>query len=261
MVVDTATKKLYYLHVVGTFALRDGVEYDSNHVFANNQLQSLTPKDIVRYLCSKVYGNPDPPEGSFPTEGRSSSLEYYKKSISYFMPNKRNNWDDVVQRGNPTRSGPVNDLIAEVKKHEVRKQGKASCAKRPIEKEEFDAVIDFFRTKDVVYRSARGRSIFDSAKYSLAAFYLWQYHLITRIDDAANTGKVSLLPCSTHMFDSFALTAHLFWSKNIYEERDAPHQILFASIEPSMLFKLTTKILYMNVGYRYDRKDSKIRKK
>ena len=40
------------------------------------------------------------------------------------MPNKLIGWNVVTQTGNPTRSVPVNQLIKDVKKAEVRRQGK-----------------------------------------------------------------------------------------------------------------------------------------
>lgn len=41
--------------------------------------------------------------------------DFYKKSISYFMPNKGLAWDPETKRGNPTRSKDVSNLIKKVK--------------------------------------------------------------------------------------------------------------------------------------------------
>ena len=58
---------------------------------------------------------------------RLSSLEFWKKAISFFRVIPWNS--STSQEGNPTKSIVVNNLIKRVKKKEVRKQGVApqSC--------------------------------------------------------------------------------------------------------------------------------------
>jgi hypothetical protein len=63
-----------------------------------------------------VYGFPEPGPDDNPTLGQSSSLEYYKKALSYYMPNRLIRWNAISKTGNPTRSIPVNELIKAVKK-------------------------------------------------------------------------------------------------------------------------------------------------
>jgi hypothetical protein len=46
-------------------------------------------------------------------------------------------WNSQAQLGNPTMSKAVNKLLAEIKKHEVRTQGKKSNAKRDMKRAEF----------------------------------------------------------------------------------------------------------------------------
>ena len=69
----------------------------------------------------KVYGKADPDVNDMPTQGRLSSLEFTKKAISQFMPDKLQSWLIRRQDGNPTQSVAVNDLIKLVKKKEVQK--------------------------------------------------------------------------------------------------------------------------------------------
>lgn len=57
------------------------------------------------------------------------------------MVNRLHQWDAVRLSGNPTRSEEVNSLIRDVKKKEVRKQGKVSSARQALEKSEFDCAI------------------------------------------------------------------------------------------------------------------------
>ena len=72
-------------------------------------------------MCLKVHGKEDPGPQDNPIHGRSSTLEYYKKAISHFMPNRLIAWNVMSQVGNPMRSTEVNALIKAVKKKEVRR--------------------------------------------------------------------------------------------------------------------------------------------
>ena len=83
----------------------------------------------------------DPGVNDMPILGRSSSLQYYKKAISHFMPDKLSPWNVCRQEGNPTRSVVVNNLIKLVKKKEVRKQGKKSQARSPFTKKEYEYLM------------------------------------------------------------------------------------------------------------------------
>jgi hypothetical protein len=62
-------------------------------------------------------------------------LEFVKKTISSFMPNRNVQWNVESQTGNPTMSLAVNDLIKKIKKAEVRKLGKKYLAKNPMQNE------------------------------------------------------------------------------------------------------------------------------
>ena len=61
------------------------------------------------------------------------------------MPLRSMQWDDIYQRGNPTRSIAVNDVITKVKKYEVRQEGVTSAACRPLEWEEFYLLLVLVR--------------------------------------------------------------------------------------------------------------------
>jgi hypothetical protein len=116
-------------------------QYAQDHAFSTDELAVLTPEHVYRWMCTKAFGVPDPTAEDNPIHGRASSLSYYKKAISYFMPNKLMPWNAITKEGNPTKSVLVNDLIKAVKKKEVRKQGKPSKADRVLEKVEFDQLI------------------------------------------------------------------------------------------------------------------------
>ena len=57
------------------------------------------------------------------------------------MLNKVVDWDVQFESGNPTRSIPVNKLIKNMKKEEVRNRGKATDTTRPFELVDFGKLI------------------------------------------------------------------------------------------------------------------------
>ena len=85
-------------------------EYEPDTIFTKQQLLEIRPNDIKRFLCMKAYNDPDPDtsRGARPVHGRSDSLYYDKKALSYFMPYRNAAW--VQGRGNPTKSQAVNDM-------------------------------------------------------------------------------------------------------------------------------------------------------
>ena len=101
----------------------DGIQYQDEQQFTAEQLRQIAPVHVYRYLCKRAYGSPDPRPDDLPTAARSSTLEYDKKAISFFMPNRKRDWDDNSQTGNPTHSDLVNALFSVIRKKEVRKQG------------------------------------------------------------------------------------------------------------------------------------------
>ena len=109
-------------------------------VFPDNVLASITPTEITRWFKLKAYGDPDADEEAAdtkPTGGRCSSLEFYKKALSSFMPNKHLGYDVITERGNPTKSPAVNDLIKIIRREEVRGEGAPSKARRGLDIQEF----------------------------------------------------------------------------------------------------------------------------
>jgi hypothetical protein len=92
-------------------------------------LFTLTPEDIYAFLATKVYGVPNPSPTAHPTNDRSASLEFAKKAISYFMPNRLMVWNQTTREGNQTRSNVVNELTKRAKKQEIRRQGRTSQAR------------------------------------------------------------------------------------------------------------------------------------
>ena len=169
---------------------------------------ALTPDDIYKWMCKKTYGTEDPSNDMVPTI-RSTTLQYWKKAVSYFMETT-SKWHDASKSGNATQSKRVNNLIKAVKRAETRGTGQATIADRAFTVSEFKQILDL--THDRRYK----------------AMMNFQYHLIARSDDTAHVKK-DVLKASTE-FPGY-LTAKIRWSKNVGEESACPEQILIASMD------------------------------
>ena len=197
----------------------DGVTYEPGHEHGVERLGNLTPEDLLLWFNHKCFGTPTPDETSRPMV-RSSSLEYRKKALSFFMPNRLMVWNELSRVGNPTKSAQINDLIKKVKKYEVRKQGVPSQARRPFSSSEYAKIKEILQTqgKDSIW------------KFGVPAQMNYQFHLIARADDTMN---VLLENVQVHPRFNFCLKTKLNWSKNVREERDAPWQIVLGSNDSS----------------------------
>jgi uncharacterized protein (DUF2267 family) len=131
----------YKLVLVKFMTYRDNVAYSKTHEFSKEQLLKITPHQVGCWMCMMAFGTETP---EFPTRIRVSAftLEYWKKAISSFMPNKHMPWDCISNEGNPTRSQEVQDVIKAVKKFEVRR---VSLAPQPFSSEEMRQVSDYMR--------------------------------------------------------------------------------------------------------------------
>ena len=140
---DLSLSEQYKPTLVMFFNWRDNPspQWNKHSVFTQDRLYTIKPGEIVRFMQFKVYGMADPGVNDMPTLGRSSSLEYYKKALSHFMPDRLSPWNVKRHEGNPTRSVVVNNLIKLVKKKEVRKQGKKSQARSPFTEKEYEYLM------------------------------------------------------------------------------------------------------------------------
>eukprot|EP00977_Amphora_coffeiformis_P006645 scaffold1442_cov123-Amphora_coffeaeformis.AAC.2 len=213
--------KRYKSILIAFMRYRDGLEYDRQHEFTPAELSQVTDIDVDRFMKQKVYGTPTPTEEDRPTLGRSSTLYDIKKSLSYYMPNKNHQWNEVTKVGNPTRSALVNETIKRVKKYETRKQGAPSQARRPLSESEFRFIISTLHDTDFT-------DIIP--KYGIPALLCFQFHMIGRLDDSCKFLRENLK--QHDIFPSKAAKARLCWGKNVHEERDAPWQHLYGSLDP-----------------------------
>ena len=104
--------------------------FDNGQTFSQTELFKIRPVDIHDWLAVKCFGRFDYniDEGHCQTLARASTLQLMKKSVSFSMPNKRPQWCN--DRGNPTKSAIVNDLLQLIKKFEARREGVPSQVKR-----------------------------------------------------------------------------------------------------------------------------------
>jgi hypothetical protein len=202
-------------------SFKDARNYDNDHQFSTEELASVTPQQIVRYMKLKVYGTPDPPRDSNPTKGRSSSLYYIKKAISFFMPNRLMDYNELSNPpvGNPTKSVAVNDFIKFVKRKEVRKQGRPSQARKPFEAPEYEKLIEILEDLDD-----------EESRCFASAIYRFQVAMVGRIDDCSKSESLNLKRNFQH--SDYSIFTQMCWSKNVHEERDAPDQILLGASDP-----------------------------
>ena len=216
------TNKDYKPTITSMLSYLDNVQYPSDFEPPRARLLELKPKDIVKWMKMKAYGTDTPPPEANPTLCRCNSLKFWKKAISFFMPNKMMKWDEVTERGNPTKSHEVNSFIALVTKKETRRQGAPSKARRPLTEGEMRQTLRLFR------ESPESGNI---SRYGLPAFITFQSSLISRIDCACYWQKAVF---EAHdLFPEFAAKCRLTWSKNVYVEADAPWQIIIGPLDPA----------------------------
>jgi hypothetical protein len=165
-----------------------------------------------------VYGVAELTPEMRPTQGRSNTILFAKKAISYFMPSNLETWSIRSKSGNPTCSVLVNNLVKSIKKMEVRRQGAPSQARRALLAAEYELIIRILRN-----------STDPTHKYLCPAFHMFQFNLIARVDDTAHLKKENI---RTHPEFNFSLLTRMCWSKNVHEERDAPDQIIFGAMNP-----------------------------
>jgi hypothetical protein len=191
----------YQKHFIAFMSFTDDVPYDNNHEFSIEELGAITPAHIHRWMCFKAYGKTEVETGDLPRLCRSSSLEVYKKSISWYMPNRIAMWDCHALRGTPSKSVEVNDLIQSVLKNECCQQGAKSRVKRAMTKHEWV-------------------NIFAKKKYSTI-------NKINNNDDIADFKIIDLAGHADQRFMHFALRTKVRWSKAFLDERNCPDQFFF----------------------------------
>ena len=97
----------------------DGVTYGKETVFSNERLIALTPEDIMRYFYFETFGIANLiEEEKLRLKRRSSCIEFWKKSIPLFMPNRAIADDEFrkikflcFKKSEDQNSRTINDLV------------------------------------------------------------------------------------------------------------------------------------------------------
>jgi hypothetical protein len=196
-----------------------GQEFTNDHQFSEAELQALTPNDIYRFIKFRAYGDADGDEDNLnPTGARSNAVKFWKKAISYFMPNNGMVWNEISNVGNPTRATLVNKLIKKIKLKEAARLGKEPQARRALFASEFESAIE-------VMESLEDKEL----ACFMSGYFRFQYNMIARVDDSAKFRSPDLK--IFHQFPDIGVIAKLCWSKNVMDERDAPDQVLLGAFD------------------------------
>ena len=199
-------------------AHKGGYEPDfEDRRYSEAELLEITPEDVAKFMKELAYHTSLPGPDDKPIYCRESSLVQAKKGISYFMPHRDAPWNVAAKFGNPTRSKVVNDVLRRVKQQQVRKEGKASQAKRDMKRPEYR------KTMQLLY-ARNNLSLMEKIHYS--TMMKFQFHIIGRNDDICHLETRDL---SSHDRFDFALRTKVSWSKNVMEERDCPDQIMLGA--------------------------------
>ena len=207
----------YFLRPFFQYVHRRDGPYPKGTTFSKGQFLQIQPGHVRDYLAYKAFGkaNYDYASGDRPIHCRSSSLENTKKALSYFQPEQV---PYINGQGNPTKSKIVSDVIKFVQLCEVRGEGAPSHAKRALTQAEFRKELELLAAhKDDL-----------THKVAFRTMGLWQYHLVGRVDDAANA-KLDA-PRVHNVYPDLLQTA-VSWSKNVRDERRCPDQILMGSMD------------------------------
>lgn len=78
--------------------------YPKEYQFSQEELILITPVNICCYFCKGAYGVEEPGPADLPLLVCASTLEFWKKSISFFMLNRSMQWNIVSKQGNLTKS-------------------------------------------------------------------------------------------------------------------------------------------------------------
>jgi hypothetical protein len=122
----------YQSCIVQLVSYLDRVEYGRDTVFPPERLASITGEEVLRWMNVCCFDNPTPPTDANPVNCCSSTLVYWKKAVSSFMPNRNIRWNELTLTGNPTRYYKINKMIARVRQKEEGGQGRKSQARRTL---------------------------------------------------------------------------------------------------------------------------------
>ena len=69
-----------------------------------------------------------------------------------------------------------------------------------------------------------------SARHIGAAYYLFQFHMMARLDDVGNFNCEDIMVNLEH---PYTLKSKMHWSKNVLKEHKSPDQIIIGTMDPN----------------------------
>ena len=118
----------------------DGVSHLKWCEVPRDRIVLLTLGDLIQWFNFQVFGTETPVENENHLS-QSTSVEFWKKSLSFFMDNWLMAWYELLNVGNSTGSQELNNLVKYIKKKEVRKQCNSSKARGVLLHKEFKSII------------------------------------------------------------------------------------------------------------------------
>ena len=109
-----------------------------------------------------------------PTVGRANTAYFIKKAISYYHPERTDKYRISDSSGNPTTAGKVNQLIRNIKKHEVRGNGKQSQACTRLNLTEWENIINQIEDLNDVEKRLYLSALF---RYQVCSFVAIQHNI------------------------------------------------------------------------------------
>ena len=230
------THKKYFPYLCRFLGYLDGTRYDPKvqGPFPASRLLQIQPHEVLKWLTLCTYGKEEIGPDDRPTKWRVDSIEFAKKAVSFYMPH-HGEWNNSTSHGNPTRDKSILKFIQDVKKFQVRRQGRASQVKRDMTLREFKKAI-------AILEAGSSRNIRWTTCLKL------QFHLIGRGDDAHEMETKNI---RRHPHFDFALQTQLNWSKNVNDERDCPPQFMLGSMNPTFCVLLDLAI-YLELKFSRD---------
>ncbi len=234
------TSQKYKVNFFAFMSFLDGTNYsplDDNITFSQEHIVLITDTHVASFLLYKAYGDgydPNPQADQDPIM-RSATIAFYKKAISTFMTRQRQQWDDITQRGNPTKLAVVHMVIKNLKKREVRGMGVPPSARRAVDWDEFMCLLVgtclVFPSHDVMLPMLAGLTL--------------QWQIIGRIDDVIQLAMSTILKNSRY---PFTLHIKMCVSTNIVCENQSPMQMLFGGMDP-LVCPLLNLAVYLKVRH------------
>ncbi len=117
------TGKLYKPSLDHLMLLIVGRSFALKYIYSDDEFNAITPAHVLHRMNFMTFGTINPAVNANPISARSNSLQYWKKAILFFHPNRLMVSRAGCNEGNPTHSVEINNLIKRVKKKRCKETG------------------------------------------------------------------------------------------------------------------------------------------